>query len=51
MEQLPAGVGKFLDYKLELGETDAGYAYARWMAHHERPYYDQRRRLEYPTET
>jgi hypothetical protein len=52
-------VGKFLDYKLELGETDRcyGYArasllhYARWMAQHERPYYDQRERLEYPTET
>src|SRR6185295_4708160 len=44
---------------LELGETDACYAYARasllhyarWMAQHERPYYDQRERLEYPTET
>jgi hypothetical protein len=52
-------VGKFLDYKIELGETDACYAYARaallhyarWMAQHERPYYDQRERLEYPTET
>jgi exo-rhamnogalacturonan lyase-like protein len=52
-------VGKFLDYKLELGQTDASYAYARaallhyarWMAQHERPYYDQRERLEYPTET
>jgi hypothetical protein len=52
-------VGKFLDYKLELGETDHCYAYARasllhyarWMAQHERPYYDQRERLEYPTET
>jgi len=52
-------VGKFLDYKLELGEIDACYRYARaallhyarWMAQHERPYYDQRERLEYPTET
>lgn len=52
-------VGKFVDYKTELGEIDACYAYARaallhyarWMAQHERPYYDQRERLEYPTET
>jgi PcRGLX-like N-terminal RIFT barrel domain len=52
-------IGKFLDYKLELGQADACYAYARaallhyarWMAQHERPYYDQRERLEYPTET
>jgi exo-rhamnogalacturonan lyase-like protein len=52
-------VGKFLDYKLELGQADDCYAYARasllhyarWMAQHERPYYDQRERLEYPTET
>ena len=52
-------VGKFVDYKSELGEIDDCYAYARaallhyarWMAQHERPYYDQRERLEYPTET
>jgi hypothetical protein len=52
-------VGKFLDYKLELGEIDVSYAYgraallhyARWMAQHERPYFDHRDGLEYPTET
>jgi hypothetical protein len=52
-------VGKFLDYKLELGETDVSYAYgraallhyARWMAQHERPYLHHREGLEYPTET
>jgi hypothetical protein len=51
--------GKFLDYKAELGEVDASYAYARaallhyarWMAEHEEPYLDHRERLEYPTET
>jgi len=52
-------VGKFLDYKTELGEVDASYAYARaallhyarWMAQHEVPYLDHREKLEYPTET
>jgi len=52
-------VGKFLDYKTELGEVDASYAYgraallhyARWMAQHEEPYLDHRDKLEYPTET
>lgn len=52
-------VGKFLDYKTELGEVDASYAYgraallhyARWMAEHEEPYLDHREKLEYPTET
>ena len=52
-------LGKFLDYKLDLGQIDACYLYARasllhyarWMAAHERPYYHQRERLEYPTET
>jgi hypothetical protein len=52
-------VGKFLDYKAEIGEVDASYAYgraallhyARWMAQHERPYLDHPEKLEYPTET
>jgi hypothetical protein len=52
-------VGKFLDYKTELGEVDVSYAYgraallhyARWMAQHEEPYLDHPEKLEYPTET
>jgi len=52
-------VGKFLDYKADLGELDASYAYgravllhyARWMTEHEEPYLDHREKLEYPTET
>jgi len=51
--------GKFLDYKAEIGEVDASYAYgraallhyARWMAQHEVPYLDHPEKLEYPTET
>jgi YetA-like protein len=52
-------VGKYLDYKAELGAIDATYAYARasllhyaaWMVHHEYPYLDRPEILEYPTET
>jgi len=52
-------LGKFLDYKRELGREDAMYAYARevlvryarWMATDERPALDFPERLEYPTET
>jgi hypothetical protein len=52
-------VGKFLDYKAEVGEVDASYAYgravllhyARWMGQHEAPYLDHPEKLEYPTET
>jgi hypothetical protein len=52
-------LGKFLDYKTELGDTDRMYAYgrdallhyARWMADRERPYLDNPAILEYPTET
>jgi hypothetical protein len=52
-------VGKYLDYKSELGEIDAAYAYgreallsyARWMAEHEYPYLQKPEILEYPTET
>jgi hypothetical protein len=52
-------LGKYLDYKVELGQVDAAYAYARasllhyaaWMADHEYPYLDRPEILEYPTET
>jgi len=52
-------LGKFLDYKAELGEVDRVYAYghhallhyAQWMADHEYPYLDKPETLEYPTET
>jgi hypothetical protein len=49
---------KYLDAKLEAGELDAMYAYgresllhyARWMSEHEKAYFDQEEKLEYPTE-
>ena len=52
-------LGKYLDYKAELGEIDGAYAYARasllhyaaWMVDHEYPYLDRPEILEYPTET
>jgi len=52
-------LAKFLDKKLELGELDSGYAYARacllayaeWMVEHEYPYLDRPEILEYPNET
>ena len=52
-------VGKYLDYKRELGEIDAAFAYARgsllryvrWMAANEYPYLDKPEILEFPTET
>jgi hypothetical protein len=52
-------IGKYLDYKAELGAIDATYAYARasllhyaaWMVDHEYPYLDRPEILEYPTET
>jgi exo-rhamnogalacturonan lyase-like protein len=52
-------LGKYLDWKIELGELDAMYAYgrdtllhfARWMTDHERPYLSRPELLEYPTET
>jgi hypothetical protein len=52
-------LGKYLEWKVALGELDAMYAYgrdvllhfARWMAAHERPYLDHPEILEYPTET
>jgi hypothetical protein len=52
-------VGKYLNVKIEHGELDASYAYARasllhyarWMAEHEYPYLDKPDKLEFPTET
>lgn len=52
-------LGKYLDYKEELGQADAAFAYgraallhyARWMAAHEYPYLQKPEILEYPTET
>lgn len=52
-------LGRYLDEKVERGALDAMYlyardallAYARWMATHERPYFERRDELEYPTET
>ena len=52
-------LGRYLDYKAELGQLDFMYAYARasllhyarWMAEHEYPYLDKPEILEYPTET
>ncbi len=52
-------LGRYLDYKAELGQIDRMYAYARasllnyarWMAEHEYPYLDKPEILEYPTET
>ena len=52
-------LGKYLDRKLEWGETDYLFwyardgllAYARWMAAHEVPYKDVLHKVELPTET
>jgi hypothetical protein len=52
-------LGKYLDYKVELGQLDSMYAYARegllhyarWMRQHEYPYLDKPAILQYPTET
>jgi hypothetical protein len=49
---------KYLDVKAEAGELDRMFAYgresllhyARWMRDHEKPYFDQVEKLEYPTE-
>lgn len=56
---LLVAVAKFLDKKLELGELDDGFAYARasllayaeWMLQHEYPYLEKPEILEYPNET
>jgi hypothetical protein len=53
------GLGKYLDYKEELKQLDAMYAYARatllhyarWMAQNEYPFLEKPEILEYPTET
>ena len=52
-------LGRYLDYKIELGQLDHmyGYArnsllhYARWMATNERPILDTPEKLQYPNET
>jgi hypothetical protein len=52
-------LGKYLDYKAEIEQLDAMYAYGRetmlrygaWMADNETPFLDRRDRLEFPTET
>ncbi len=52
-------LGRYLDYRAELGRIDEHYAYARaallhyarWMVEHEYPYLDKPQILEYPTET
>ena len=51
-------LARYLDIKAEADELDRMYAYAqaslthyaRWMLAHERPYFDRRGDLEYPTE-
>jgi len=53
-----AALARYLDIKAEAAEFDRMYAYAqaslvhyaRWMLAHERPYFDRRGDLEYPTE-
>src|SRR5262249_28117157 len=50
---------RYLDLKEDTGELDYHFAYGRaallhyasWMEQHERPYFDQAEKLEYPTET
>lgn len=52
-------LARFLRVKVEAGECDFMYGYARaslvhyaeWMAANEIPYFDQRSRMEFPTET
>ncbi len=52
-------LGRYLDYKIELGQLDRMYAYARlsllhyarWMATNERPILDTPEKLQYPNET
>lgn len=53
-----SSLAKYLDLKQTAGQQDAAAAYAqasllhyaKWMLEHERPYFDQREKLEYPTE-
>lgn len=52
-------LGKYLDFKHELGETDYAFQYAResllryasWMLEHEVPYGEALHKVEFPTET
>lgn len=52
-------LARWLEVKAEANQIDADYAYgqasllhyARWMAQHERPYFDREEELEYPTAT
>ena len=52
-------LGKYLEYRVELGLVDVDYHYARqsllhyatWMAVHECPNLERRETLEFPTET
>jgi hypothetical protein len=52
-------LARYLDLKAEAGDLGRPYAYARasllryaaWMAEHERPYFDDPGKLEFPTET
>ncbi|MFO0936658.1 MAG: hypothetical protein U0798_09120 [Gemmataceae bacterium] len=52
-------LGNYLDHKVQIGQLDQAYAYARltllhyarWMAVHERPILDTPERLQFPTET
>jgi len=52
-------LGKYLDFKVELGEEDESFAYARasllgyatWMLENEAPYRERFDEVEYPTET
>jgi hypothetical protein len=52
-------IGRFLEHKIERGDIDEAYGYARasllhyarWMAVNEYPYLDKPQILEYPTET
>jgi hypothetical protein len=52
-------LSRWLEVKAEANQIDADYAYgqasllhyARWMAQHERPYFDREEELEYPTAT
>lgn len=52
-------LGRYLDYKVELGQLDFMFQYARasllhysdWAAHNERPYLENPEELEFPTET
>ena len=52
-------LGRYLQYKRELGQLDGMYSYgvesllhyARWMAVNEYPYLEKPDRLQYPTET